>query len=327
MGERVRCHNLASAAAGRQYLRDFIQIGLWPAPSCDLDDFFLEEFKSARHPAGRSIRWGEEAVTESREMLLSKLGFRFGTNGPHAARTMMLDDLRLLFAAVPANAPRFAYAEAVVGANVLGKPTKKARELALKHLSTLYALDPGVAVFRALRRLWRLSESGHPLLALLVALARDPLLRGTQAFILAKEQGSLVLRAELEDRLALEQPERFSAASLKSFAQNVNGTWTSAGFLKGRIRKVRSQPAVTPAVITLALFLGFLEGLSGQRLFSSNWMKLLPGNQLEFESLVGVAAQQDALVFLNAGGVKEVRFPGYLTPAEEQIRQEASLVI
>ncbi|QDX21470.1 hypothetical protein FP568_09545 [Pandoraea pnomenusa] len=35
-------------------------------------------------------------MTELRESLLSQLGFRFGINGPHAARTMMLDDLRLL---------------------------------------------------------------------------------------------------------------------------------------------------------------------------------------------------------------------------------------
>jgi hypothetical protein len=30
---------------------------------------------------------------------------------------------------------------------------------------------------------------------------------------------------------------------------------------------------------------------------------------------------------MNAGGVKEVRFPGYLTPEEERIRQEVAHVI
>lgn len=266
-------------------------------------------------------------VDESREVLLSKLGYRFGANGPHAARTMMLEDLRLVLAAVPADAPRAAYAEAILGQNLLGKPTRKARELALRHLTTLYGLDPKIAVFRALRRLWPLNEAGQPLLALLVASARDPLLRSTQDFVLAKEQGSLVTRAELEDHLAHAQPGRFSPASLKSFAQNVNGTWTSAGFLEGRTRKVRRQPILTSAVVTLCLFLGFLEGLSGQRLFSSPWFKLLPGTQPEWEALAGAAAQQDMLVFLNAGGVKEVRFPGYLTPEEEQIRVEASRVV
>jgi hypothetical protein len=208
-------------------------------------------------------------VSEAKEVLLSKLGFRFGINGPHAARTMMLDDLRALLASVPLAAFRADYAKVVVEQNILGKPTKKARELAFRHLTALYGLDPGVPVFRAFRRLWPLSEDGQPLLSLLVALARDPLLRSTQDFVLTKEQGAVILRTDLEDRLAADQPHRFSPASLKSFAQNVNGTWTAAGFLTGRIRKTRSSPMVTPAVVALCLFLGFLEGLSGQRLFCS----------------------------------------------------------
>lgn len=266
-------------------------------------------------------------MTQSREVLLSKLGFRFGTNGPHAARTMMLDDLRTLLADVPADAPRAAYAEAVIDRNLLAKPTRKARELAFRHLSTLYGLDPGVPLFRVLRRLWTLSEAGQPFLALLVALARDPLLRGTRDFILSKELGSPVPRTDLEQQLAGTQPDRFSAASLRSFAQNINGTWTAGGFLHGRTQKVRSIPVATPAVVAMCLFLGHLEGLSGQRLFSSPWAKLLPGNSIEWEALATSAAHQGALVFLNAGGVKEVRFPEYLTAEEEAIRKEASHVV
>jgi hypothetical protein len=49
-------------------------------------------------------------VTEQRQALLSQLGFRFGLNGPHAARTMMLDDLRLLLAHTPPQATRADYA-------------------------------------------------------------------------------------------------------------------------------------------------------------------------------------------------------------------------
>lgn len=266
-------------------------------------------------------------MTAFQEPLLSKLGFRFGANGSHAARTMMLDDLRLLFAHVPANASKVDYATQVLAENVLGKPTKKARELALRHLTTLYGLDPRLPLFRALRRLWTVDVPAQPMLALIAALARDPLLRASQAFILAKPLGAAVLRTELEERLAADHQDRFSAASLKSFAQNVNGSWTAAGFLRGRFRKTRAIAVVTPAVVTFCLFLGHLEGLSGQRLFSSNWINLLPGSPGELEALANSAFHRGLLVFLNAGGVKEVRFPDYLTPEEEQIRQEASHVI
>ncbi|AGW91531.1 hypothetical protein N234_15990 [Ralstonia pickettii DTP0602] len=266
-------------------------------------------------------------MTEQRDALLLSLGFRFGINGPHAARTMMLDDLRLLLSHTPPEATRANYTTAVIDDNVLGKPTRKARELALRHLATLYALDPANPIFRALRRLWALDEAAQPLLALAVALARDPLLRGTQSFVLAQSLGATVPRETVEDFLSVNHPDRFSPASLKSFAQNVAGTWTDAGLLHGRVRKVRVMPQLHPESVTLLLFLGYLEGRTGQRLFSSEWMGLVSGSPDELEAVANSASHRGLLVFMNAGGVKEVRFPGYLTPEEEQIRQEVSHVV
>lgn len=94
----------------------------------------------------------------------------------------MLDDLRVLFAHVPADGTRADYSQAVCNENILGKPTKKSRELALRHLTTLYGLDAQIPLFRTLRRLWPLDFDAQPVLALTAALARDPLLRGTQAY-------------------------------------------------------------------------------------------------------------------------------------------------
>ena len=262
-----------------------------------------------------------------KEQLLVHLGFRFGANGPHAARTLMFDDLRVLFSHVPVDGARDTHAQAVLTENILGKPTKKSRELALRHLSTLYGLDTQLPLFRALRRLWMVDIAAQPVLALTAALARDPLLRGTQAFILDKPPGVLVTREDLEQCLAADHQNRFSPASLKSSAQNVNGSWTSAGFLSGRIRKTRSIPVVTPVNVAFCLFLGHLEGLSGQRLFTTSWMNLLPGSPDELEALANSAFHRGLLVFLNAGGIKEVRFPDYLTPEEEKMCQEVSHVI
>lgn len=266
-------------------------------------------------------------MTEQRHALLVKLGFRFGLSGPHAARTMMLDDLRLLLAHTTPHATRADYSAAVVHRNVLGKPTRKARELAFRHLAALYALDLANPIFRALRRLWPLDAAAQPLLALAVALARDPLLRSTQTFILGKSAGALVPREETEAFIEGIYPERFTSASLKSFAQNIAGTWTAAGLLHGRVRKTRSMVQPHPESVTLLLFLGYLEGRTGQRLFSSDWMSLIGGPPDETEALANSASHRGLLVFMNAGGVKELRFPDYLSSEEEQIRQEVSHVI
>ena len=266
-------------------------------------------------------------MSEHREILLAQLGFRFGINGPHAARTMMLDDLRALLAHTPSHASRADYAAAIVSDNVLGKSTKKARELALRHLATLYGLDTNNSIFRAVRRLWPIDAGAQPLLALAIAVARDPLLRGTQNFVLAYPEGAQVTREDFEGLLNQRHPDRFTAASLKSFAQNVAGTWTSAGALVGHRRKTRAAPTASPEVMTLLLFLGYLQGRTGQRLFSSEWMSLLSSSPDELEALANSASHRGLLVFMNAGGVKEVRFPGYLTPEEERIRLEVSHVV
>ncbi|MCK7579550.1 MAG: hypothetical protein MZV65_30130 [Chromatiales bacterium] len=113
-----------------------------------------------------------------------------------------------------------------------------------------------------------------------------------------------------------------SAASLTSFAQNTLGTWTAAGFLNGRVRKIRSAPVVQPENVALCLFLGYLEGRSGQRLFTSSWMQLLGLPLDALEALAGVAAERGWLVLRQAGDVKEVRFPDMLTIDEERRRQE-----
>lgn len=261
------------------------------------------------------------------QILLTQLGFRFGLNGPHAARTMMLGDLRLLLARTSAQSTREDYSAAVLGHNVLGKSTRKARELALRHLSTLYGLTPTQPLFRALRRLWPLQESAQPLLALAVALARDPLLRGTQFFVLSSPLGSAMPTETFQRVLCTTLPDRFSPASLQSFARNIAGSWTAGGLLQGRAPRYRSRPVLAPESVAMLLFLGYLEGLSGQRLFSSSWMQLLDATSDELEGLASVAADRGLLVFMRAGGIQEVRFPGYLTAEEERIRQDASHVI
>ena len=90
----------------------------------------------------------------------------------------MLDELSHLLDAVPGDAVRDDYAEAVMAHNCLGKRTAATRKLSLQRLTELYALDPQVILFRVLRDLWVRHETSRPLLALLLALARGPATQG-----------------------------------------------------------------------------------------------------------------------------------------------------
>ena len=249
--------------------------------------------------------------------LLLRYGFRLSRSGAHASRTLMLAELEALLCRASEAAAKSDYARLIVDANILIKRTVKSRKLTAQHLIELYGLDDRVCLFRVFRRFWMQDEKARPVLALTLALARDPLLRMSRALVLSKLPDEPLDRRETENELDRAEPGRFSAASLKSFAQNINSSWTQAGFLHGRARKVRALPIITPTNLAFALLLGYLEGRRAQRLFASDWARLVSGSQDELIALAESASRRGLLVFMSAGGVMEVRFPGYLTPEEE----------
>ncbi len=62
----------------------------------------------------------------------------------------MLDELSRLLDAVPRDAVREDYADAVMAQNCLGKRTAATRKLSHQRLNELYALDLQVILFRVL---------------------------------------------------------------------------------------------------------------------------------------------------------------------------------
>ncbi|WP_166424587.1 hypothetical protein [Paraglaciecola sp. 20A4] len=252
----------------------------------------------------------------SQESLI-KFGFKFGKNGAHSSRTMMLAEITELFKGRDAQSTLEDYLEDVTTFNVLSKPTDKARKLTFRHMTDLYGMSNEIPLFRVFRRLWESDEQARPVLACQMALARDPLLQITVSKILELNQGEPLPREDMEAVLAAEDPERFSPASLKSFAQNVNGTWTNAGYLTGRNRKYRSAPVIRPINVAFALLLGYLQGLTGNRLFSSDVSKVLESRQELLLELARTASHMGLINFKHSSDVVEVTFPNYLTKEEE----------
>lgn len=228
-------------------------------------------------------------------------GCRFGDKGTHTSRTIMLSELRDLFAAVSADASRETYATAIVDENVLGKQTVATRRLTRQRLAELYGLDPAIPLFRVLRRLWTSDETGRPLLAMLCALARDPLLRATQPSVLALPEGAELVRANFRDAIRQAVGGRLNESVLDKVARNAASSWSQSGHLHGRVRKIRRHVAPTPGALTLALWLGSLEGLSGQALLDTPWTRVLDctGQRL---LPVALQAKQLGLIHVRAGG-------------------------
>lgn len=249
--------------------------------------------------------------------ILEKFGFKFGLSGAHSARSMMLSELQTLFEATQTDAGLEQYHADICDYNLLDKPTTKSRNLTYRHLLDLYGMRCDIPLFRVFRQLWPLEPASQPLLCLQLALARDPLLRLSKPLITEAEIGAPIARQDVETLLKEPDPERFSPASLKSFAQNINGSWTQAGFLKGRTKKHRSEPVVTPVNVAFALFMAYLEGATGERLLQSSHCKLFGVTDHQLNELAIAAGHRGLIDFKQSAGVTDVRFPEFLTTEEE----------
>ncbi|MEE1982160.1 hypothetical protein [Shewanella xiamenensis] len=248
------------------------------------------------------------------QQYLTNIGFKFGKNGAHSARSMMIEELKVLLFSRDQDAFKADYECDIVSFNILHKPTEKSRKLTFRHLVDLYGLDNQILLFSVFRKWWELNEDTQAVLALQLAVARDPLLRASIDVILPLEAGEHLPREKMEAFLAKDDPDRFSPASLKSFSQNINGTWTQAGFLSGRAKKYREIPKVSFVNVAYALFLAHCEGLSGQRMFDSQWCRMLAQDKERLFELAHRASLRGLIKFKQASEVVEVTFPHITLP-------------
>lgn len=246
------------------------------------------------------------------------LGYKTGKSGAHAARSMMIAELAMLLEAHPEGAELARIKEDIEVFNILHKPTTNSRRLTYRHLVDLYGLSNSICLFRVFRKLWLQAAEARSVLALQLALCRDPLLRLSIPLMIATQPGEVINRQMVENLIEAHNLGGYSPASKQSFAQNINGTWSQAGFLEGRARKIRVLPSVHAANIAFALFIAKLQGFEGQRAFNTDMCKLLNNDASQLYPLAAAASVRGYLRYKQSGDVIEVSFPGWLTDSEKE---------
>ena len=259
------------------------------------------------------------ARSDDEIVALERLGFRFGDKGAHTSRTIMVDELTSLLKECPAPSVRADYTTAVVERNCLAKHTAATRQLTIQRLGELYGLDPSVPLFRTMRRLWDMDEKGRPLLALLLAMARDPLLRVTAPPIIAMQSGQELGRQQITDALRLNVGERLNEDSLDKVVRNTASSWTQSGHLSGRSRKNRMKVHPTLFVASYAILLGYLLGRRGSDLFDTIWARSLDSTPDELVFLAMDAKRYGLMDIKQSGGMFEISFDNALTSAERKV--------
>lgn len=252
-------------------------------------------------------------------------GFSFDRGGVHTARTMMLDELEMLLSYVDSTeASKADYLRAVEEDNCLSKRSGKTRRLTYRHLSQLYSLDTTHILFRGLCYFWSRDESARPILAALCAYARDSIFRSTAPLVLEYPSGAVLSRDALEQFIDRQEPNRFSSATLKSTAQNINSSWTKSGHLSGRARKIRTHPTPSVGNVSYALLLGYLRGARGSELFGTEYMRLVDCPRAKAIELAEEASRKGWIRLKRVGDVIEVLFPGLINEKEQELLREQS---
>jgi hypothetical protein len=242
-------------------------------------------------------------ISAKKEFILSELGFRFGDKGAHTSRTMMTAEIGQLFEACPEDTQKREYAESIEEGNILGKSTASTRHLTFQRLSEIYGLDPGIPIFRHFRAFWKLENKARPLLAVMVALARDPLLRATARPVLETHPGQDISKQDVKNSLAQDARDRLNPDSLDKVL---------------RSRKIRARAQASPVSTVFALLLGYFFGLRGPSLFESLFARTLDLPASELMRLAVEANGMGIVLFKQLGGIFEVSFDGILTAREKE---------
>ena len=253
----------------------------------------------------------------------SAWGFRSGERGTHTSRTIMLDELSQLLASVPPVANSKDYADAVKLDNCLGKRTAANRTISLQHLKELYGLDPRLILFRVFKDLWNRYESSRPVLALLLALARDPLFQATATSVLKTPYGDEFSRQPMKDALSDVTGDRLNQETLDKVVRNAASSWTQSGHLRGRGRKVRERVRATAPATAYALLLGFATGRRGPLLFEAPWCAVLDASNDETVELALDAKRLGLLDLKQSGSMIDVSFLAMLTGTERTLTHGA----
>ena len=223
-----------------------------------------------------------------------------------ASHTIAVGHLAELLAAVPADVPFDSYRHAAIVDNALGRPTYEGRRRVLRHLRELYLLDADRLEFSALRLVHADDPAALPLVAGMLALARDELFRASWPVVAGARVGAVVTSVDLAEAVAASGPGGLGASTLAKVGRNVAASWSQTGHLAGRQVKHRTRVEARPGAVAYALLLGHLAGLRGLPLLDSPWFALLDLADDERRSALDAAHRRGLIDVRSAGTVLEV---------------------
>jgi len=197
--------------------------------------------------------------------------------------------------------------------NVISKATQSGITKTSRYLKSLYDLDASQPQFMAFKHFWSIAnERDKPILALIYAIGNDYQLKNSISVINNTEIGKKVTVESIESNIENLYPQKYTNNTLRSMAQNIASSWKQAGFITGKVKNIRTQPEINYLILTFALVMAYLNGLRGDFILTSDWVKALTLDERTIRSLAIEAAKRDLLQYQYAGSITSITFKNLL---------------
>lgn len=197
--------------------------------------------------------------------------------------------------------------------NVTGKKSNSGVEKTANYLKQLYGFDIQCPVFKAFKYFWRISEAGEkPLIAFLYAVHRDAILAESIQVQHGLNPGEKVMIERFEDVIERYHPNQYSVNTRRSMAQNIASSWKQAGFIEGKVRNIKTLPAISHRVACFAFLLAYLNGDRGDFIWGNKCVNALCLNEGQLRELAIECAKKDFLQYHYAGNVTSISFTNLL---------------
>ena len=197
--------------------------------------------------------------------------------------------------------------------NVAGKLSKNNQKETYTRLKRLYGFTLTDPFFQSFNYFWGTSsENQLAIISILLAFKNDYLLSESIDLIVNTPIGYKVMIESLEKNIEDLHPNHYSPATLRSTSQNIASSWKQAGFILGKVKNIRVQPEIDYRTVAFALLMGYLEGLRGEFLMGSKYIRALGLPETKTRELIAEAAKRDILQYQHSAHVTTVMFPSLL---------------
>ena len=198
--------------------------------------------------------------------------------------------------------------KAIVVENCLSKKSQNNREITYRNLHVLYILDSSSFLFRAFQYYWWKDENARRLLAFLVCYKTDPMVSIVTQSILEFQENKPVPIEHTKEQIKNRLSSKLTDTTLLSLTQNLRSTLTQTGHLSGKQKKIRTRPNLSSGAVCFSLLLGYLEGVRGELLFQTDYMKAIECSPERGYNFAFEASSKGWIDFKKAGNVVDVRF-------------------